>query len=64
MSNWIYYIVIMTLNGSQNIEIARFDSIDKCETYMRTNHKRLKGEYFQEAKQRMTGSGCRPVPSY
>lgn len=56
---WIYYIVVLGLHGSQNIEMARFDSIEKCESYMRANHKKLTKEYYIETKQRMTGSGCR-----
>lgn len=61
MSNivFVYYVVIMGLNGSQNIEVEHFKTFEQCEAYMHANHKKLKKVYHKEGEQRMTGSGCR-----
>lgn len=57
--SWVYYVVIMNLSGVQEVNITTFDNIDKCEVYMRENHKRLKKQFSIDGEQRMTGSGCK-----
>lgn len=58
-SSIIYYIVVLTLQGSSNIELKQFPNFESCEKFMRANHKSLIKEYYKPGEQRMTGSGCR-----
>lgn len=55
----IYYVVVMGLQGSMNIEVKQFDNVTSCEIFMHKNHNLLAKEYYKATEQRMTGSGCR-----
>jgi len=57
---WIFYIVLMSPNGSGYITVKKYDSLDTCESFLHTSYKRVRKEYPLKEYERIVGGGCKP----
>lgn len=58
---FMMYVVVLTMNGSQNVEVARFETFEQCSHFLNTSYHRIKKEYPLKENERITGAGCRNV---
>lgn len=56
---WIFYVVLMSPNGSGDVTVGKFSSAADCEHFLHTSYTRVKKEYPLKEHERIVGAGCK-----